>query len=322
MTGPVIPQREALQFQFAAITGREPEGGFLEIRCKVRGQGMRQQFFPCDQADRAVAVIERLGERTDVYLGCAPRRDRDGTRAAITNVWCLWADVDSPAAVDRLRSFRPLPAIVIRSGSGDNVHAYWPLRDPLRPGDAEVANRRLATHLGADVRSTDAARILRPAGTLNHKHRPPTAVEAVRVEVEPRLPVAADVLAAVPDLLPDPDPITRVRAGRPVTAFGDPLAQIPASEYVPLLTGRPVGKDGKVTCPFHGGGRERTPSLHVYPDDRGWVCFGCQAPPGRQHLGGDIYTFGALLYGLDARRDFRDLRQRLAADLLRGEVAA
>ena len=39
---------------------------------------------------------------------------------------------------------------------------------------------------------------------------------------------------------------------------------------------------------------------------------------GRQHLGGDIYTFAALHYGLDAHRDFLEIRQRLAADLLPG----
>lgn len=324
----VIPQHEALDFQLAAIIGREPEGGFLEVRFKVDG-GMRQQFIPCEERARAVTVIQGLGQRTDTFVGCAPRRDRKGIKAAIANVWTLWADADSPEAVEKLRQFRPLPAIAIRSGSPGHLHAWWPLRDAVRIGDAENANRRLAVHLGADVRSTDAARILRPAGTLNHKYDPPLPVEAVRVQVDPRLPVLADVLADVPELRPEPkppkpqrDPMTALRARRPQTAFGDPLGAIPASEYVPLLTGRPV-VHGKVQCPFHGGGQERTPSLVVYPDDRGWACFGsCPAPSGRKQFGGDIYVLGAALYGLDMRRDFKEIQRRLAADLLRGAVAA
>jgi DNA primase len=94
------------------------------------------------------------------------------------------------------------------------------------------------------------------------------------------------------------------------------LAAIPASEYIEVLLGRSVGRDGKTTCPFHGGGQERTPSLHAYPDaGRGWFCFGCDE-------GGDIYTLGAKLYGLDVRQDFREIRRRLAADLLRAGEAA
>ena len=38
---------------------------------------------------------------------------------------------------------------------------------------------------------------------------------------------------------------------------------------------------GFVCCPFHG---EKTPSLKVYNDQRGWCCFGC-------HKGGDVINF-------------------------------
>ena len=61
----------------------------------------------------------------------------------------------------------------------------------------------------------------------------------------------------------------------------------------------------------------------AYPDDRGFVCFGsCEPPPGRQRFGGDVYTFGARWYGLDAQRDFKEIRRRLVADLLRHSEAA
>jgi hypothetical protein len=316
-------QRQALELQLAAIAGREPPGGLFEVRYKLPGRrGMGQLFHDCHRRQAILDTIGQLARRTDVYIGCAPRRDPHGTRDAIQNIWCLWADCDGPDAVDRLMAFRPLPAIIIGSGSPNSVHAWWPLREPLRPGGAEGGNRRLAAHLGADPKATDAARILRPAGTLNHKHDPPGAVECVRLEIEPRLPTALDVLANVP-ALHEPEPITHLRARMPRSAFGDPLMAIPAAEYVPILTGNPVGRDGKATCPFHGGGQERTPSLHAYPDaEQGWACFGsCPAPSGKKHFGGDIYTFGAVLYGLDPHRDFPEIRRRLAADLLR-EVAA
>jgi len=42
------------------------------------------------------------------------------------------------------------------------------------------------------------------------------------------------------------------------------------------LDPRSSGRTARVHCPFHGQGRERTPSLHVWPDG-GWHCFSCRA---------------------------------------------
>ncbi len=107
-------------------------------------------------------------------------------------------------------------------------------------------------------------------------------------------------------------PQRQAPARRPSPRFrsDDPLLGIPADEYVPVLTGRQVGRDRKVRCPFHKDGQERTPSLHVYTGDGGWFCWPCQA-------GGDIYTFGGLLYGLEPRgASFHELRRRLTDELL------
>ena len=32
---------------------------------------------------------------------------------------------------------------------------------------------------------------------------------------------------------------------------------------------------GFISCPFHTG--DKTPSLKLYPEDKGWYCFGCHA---------------------------------------------
>ena len=50
-----------------------------------------------------------------------------------------------------------------------------------------------------------------------------------------------------------------------------------------------VNRAGFVCCPLHG---EKTPSLKVYPGDRGWHCFGC-------HAGGDVLDFVQLYFGLN-----------------------
>ena len=287
-----------LQVYLAALVGREP-GGLLEVRAR-RGNGMSQRTYPREQLGAAAAAITRLGQRTDVYVGCAPRRRRAGGLDALGRVWVLWADCDTPEASARLATFEPAPSIVVRSGSGENRHAYWPLLRGLAPQDALVANRRLAHALGADLRSAEPARILRPPGTRNFKHDPPAAVVAERLRPWRRFSVRRLV-----DELPDP-PQSRPPATQepgPMLRGDDALRRVPPLVYVAALTGHPVRRDGKATCPFHC---DDVPSLHAYPEpERGWYCFGC----GR---GGSIFDLAAELYGLSTRgRDFVELRRRL-----------
>lgn len=52
-----------------------------------------------------------------------------------------------------------------------------------------------------------------------------------------------------------------------------------------------VNRAGFARCPFHGGGNEKTPSMKVYPRDRGYHCFGC----GKS---GDVITLVQELFGI------------------------
>ena len=271
----------------------------LELRYRVGdGQRMGQLFEPADRARGLASRALALGRRSDVYVGCAPRVRRHGGRRAIERGFVLWADCDGEAAVAALDAFEPAPSIVIASGSGSNCHAYWPLLEPLPSDELEHANRRLAHALGADPASADAARILRVPGTLSHKHRPPTAVEALRTGFDRRLAVT-DVVGELPEL---PRPV-RTPAMHPARA-DDPLLRIAPEVYVARLLGVEVPRHRKVRCPFHA---DRTASLHVYETAaRGWFCFGhCRR-------GGTIYDLAAPLFGCDSRgEDFMRLQSEL-----------
>ena len=152
---------------------------------------------------------------------------RESGRAdAVERAWCLWVDCDTPEAVERLRAFRPLPSIVNRSGSGENMHAWWQLREPLSPEHAVRANRRLALALGADRAATDATRVMRPIGSLNHKHTPPRPVECVLIELTAF--AVADIVQGLvddPAYAPRPTPI-RTRPKRNGRAALDGLARV------------------------------------------------------------------------------------------------
>jgi hypothetical protein len=308
-----IPQPHALRLQLAMIAGPgvSPEG-FIEARVK-RPTGMQQIFEPAgDPAtrDRLAEQILKMGATTDVYVGCAPRSRRAGTADAVERVCVLWADVDGPDALARLRAFRPLPTMVIRSGSPDSAHSYWGLREPLTGEQAERACRRLAHHLGADMRATDAARILRPAGTLNHKHEPAALVECVHVDAT--VCMAREIVGDLPD--PPTAGGTKSPAGgrfQPRRVDGSsPILTLAPADYVAALTGREPNRADMVRCPFHKGGEERTPSLRVYPStEQGWHCFGCGAA-------GTIIDLGARLWGIEPRgRGYHEIIERLEAEL-------
>ncbi len=312
-----IPQRDALRLLLAALVGGEPAGGLVEVRWRRPGSRWGQLWHDCRHTDAVIDSVLEIGATRDCFIGCAPRRSEHGGRAAVERVWALWADLDGPSAARALATFEPAPALVVRSGTGSNCHAYWPLRVPLSPDEAKSALRRLAQHLGADMAAAEPARILRPPGTRNFKTDPPASVECARLEVPTRALSAEEIVGQLPDPGGTPAPSGPSSAARVAVAAGDPLHRIPPPVYVEALTGRPVGRDGKCQCPFHAGGQERTPSLHAYASpEAGWWCYSCDR-------GGSIIDFGAALYGVEPRgRGFHDLRRRLAADLLGAVEAA
>lgn len=96
----------------------------------------------------------------------------------------------------------------------------------------------------------------------------------------------------------------------------DPFYALEATWYIEALTGERPTRGGMFRCPFHGDGNERTPSLHATDlMPARWYCHAC-------HQGGTIYDFGALLWGIEPRREgFAALRRRLIAELLSADAA-
>ena len=280
-----------------ALYGRAPAGLLVELRIRRAG-GMTQRFVPIAGLEVVERMVRQCAIETDVFVGVLPRRREAGTRLDLASRGdVLWVDCDGRAAVRALERFEPGPALVVRSGSESNCHAYWLLDEPISLSEIECANRRLARALGADVASADAARILRPPRSQNHKRRPPSPVRLVVCEPAPRR------LEAVIDALPDdPEPPSadarRLRSGE-----DDPLRRLDPAVYVERLTGQVVGPGRKVRCPLHD---DEVPSLHVYADPhRGWYCFGCRR-------GGSVYDLASLMWKRPARGTaFRALRRDL-----------
>ncbi len=298
-------EHDALAYLMALVPpSRE---GFIELRFRRPGEArMGRRFYPVAHARAAAREAVRCAPLDDVYVAVAFRARRGGGKSAIDSVGVLWADCDDPASVDALDRFDPRPSLVVNSGGGR--HAIWLLRDALPIPLAEWANRRIARTLGACQSAVmNAAAILRPPGTVNHKYDPPVPVELIRFDAQ-RLD-AMQVVGPLPAL-----PLEPPRPAHAVTVTGDgdldPLEEIAPRVYAHLLTGQVAGRDGKVNCPFHD---EKTPSCHLYETAAaGWYCFGCRR-------GGDVYSFGCRVLGIPNVRSARfRLRRALYARLLPG----
>lgn len=66
---------------------------------------------------------------------------------------------------------------------------------------------------------------------------------------------------------------------------------------VAVRYGLEPNRKGFVCCPFHN---EKTASMKIYPDSRGFYCFGCGA-------GGDTVTFVSRLFDMDYQQTCRKL---------------
>ena len=284
------------------LTARNHGSGWLEIRYRTR-RGMRSLFYPARSRRRSLhELVRNVSAYADVYIGCSLRRVRRGDKAALGEAWVLWVEFDTPAAGAALDAFACPPTMTVASGTPGHLHAYWQLTRPVRSEVLEDANRRLAHALGGDPVCFDAGRILRPPGTLNHKHQPPRAVRLQDHQPLLRHRLKA-LLAELPEL-PAAPPATEPSP----TRRDDALLSIAPDVYVPELVGAPLGRNRKVRCPMH---TDRTPSLHAFPSaEQGWFCFGCRR-------GGSLYDLAAAMWGLEARgSDFVELRQRLTARFL------
>jgi hypothetical protein len=179
----VNPQQQQAELFFEQLFHQLAAKERVEVRHKLPGesQTMRRRFYadPVEAARDAVA----LGLHEEVYAGVAPRLGETGTKASVTRLRALWADLDFKAGythTSRIEQLTELPhhhSILVWTGRG--WHAYWLLREPAEGPDeldrAEYAMRRIAEGLQGDP-VHDRSRILRVPGTFNWKSGEPRPV--------------------------------------------------------------------------------------------------------------------------------------------------
>src|SRR5262245_15458869 len=122
---------ELTQFLNALYRDVEP-ALWLELRC-IDPTGARKPkvlWMPVGKREPMLSQAERLNqEGYSIYFAPCPRKSRKGTAEAAALLPALWTDIDCDgdptqrtAALERLKTFDPLPSAIFDSGGG--WHAY------------------------------------------------------------------------------------------------------------------------------------------------------------------------------------------------------
>jgi hypothetical protein len=336
--------------------------GFVELTPGTRPPGSKVQINRRDQPEHflpegaagnprwlarllehAQAILEGAyarrrfaeGPREERFVGVTSRTERSGDREHVSESDWLWIDIDEQDRLEGLYAFlaqRPCHMLV-SSGGSRGVHCYWRLDRPLpavhldgRTGEVsesiERANLRLVNRLGADRACRDRARLLRVAGSPNHKRG-----EWARI-VQADLALPAYRLAELVGDLPDEDRSWLRRPPMPAE-HDDPYRRIPAAEYMVRLAGRKPNREGMVRCPAPGHADEHPSCSVTGPNPECWHCQSCGAaggiydlasimlggPYGRGRLGGEDFArarelVGTTFAGIEARALTSEIRRQ------------
>ncbi len=223
----------------------------LELRTReVRTGSWNARFLPGDAAKLASRLAVERSATHDVYVGVLPRvRPRGRSCDVVPAGTTVWVDLDDPDALRRAHNAEPAPSLLVASGTSGHAHAYWRLADPLPKDEIERLNRGLAVTLGGDPASVDAARVLRVAGSLSHKHQPPVLLRILSRRTGTVSAAVLRRLAGIPDgknlaTAPPAEPPPPSTPTRCLTAPAGAVNRLEALEpeiYVLGLTGQQVG---------------------------------------------------------------------------------
>jgi len=146
------------------------------------------------QAYKAAIELEKQGGHGDLYWSMAEFSDRKRTQDTVAQLEYLWLDLDcgdGKGYADKREAARALmqsdlPEFTMLVDSGNGLHVYWKLQEPVAAEDwkpvAEHLKRACVTaQIHADHAITaDQARILRVPGTNNHKGDEPKPVRVLK----------------------------------------------------------------------------------------------------------------------------------------------
>ncbi|MBG9887131.1 hypothetical protein ABE10_11430 [Bacillus toyonensis] len=173
---------------WAPLEGRIRDDAIVSV-CWLEGTMLCYQHVPLLDPERMWSEIAKHAPRHCVWVSAHPLNpdtvEKRGSASDCLTIGNLITDLDTEngfhrsdkgvlswqQALDAIEEMRKItaPAIVIESGGG--IHTWVPIEDHLDPSSPLLERwKAFVVPLGCDPTvPADPARILRPAGTLNHK---------------------------------------------------------------------------------------------------------------------------------------------------------
>ncbi len=121
-----------------------------------------------------VELIEHIRKGGgDVYISPAVYNEKRATKDSVKKTQCVWVEFDGNDKIDFKQV--SIPNLIVQTSFASHVHCYWKI-GPTNQTAVENANRRLTYYLQADSSGWDITQLLRPPGTINHKHNLPVVL--------------------------------------------------------------------------------------------------------------------------------------------------
>lgn len=179
------------------------ENGSINIRHLPSKESL---FLHLNEFD-SIPTILKSRQDQNIYFGMATRVNGDGSKSGILQIPVLWTDLDlyklpndeKEESRKRYKDFLLKATWVIDSGGGR--YLLWILKEPASKEDTpRVENllKRLASYFHGDMAATDASRILRIPGSLNHKYQHTPQVKII--ESYPERQYSLDDFEILPQL--------------------------------------------------------------------------------------------------------------------------
>jgi hypothetical protein len=155
-----------------ALYGRNK--GYVAVAAKNGAGGVwTEQVFSWPDDAPIVMDWAAANASGDVFICPALRRSPGRVKGDGAHLEWLWADVDyQDVPTDKRDLVRAridkTATMLVKSGTGDNVHVYVRLKQPATIDIWKRLNAGLRAYLHADAKHTDNA-LLRLPGTINHK---------------------------------------------------------------------------------------------------------------------------------------------------------
>ena len=91
------------------------EGKFINLRSFPAGPNgyVENRFFPVGEVDRMLEVAADLAETHNVCVGVVPRDSESGKGDAVSEVYAIWVDCDTPKSTRAVEEFDYKPTFEV-----------------------------------------------------------------------------------------------------------------------------------------------------------------------------------------------------------------